>query len=94
MPKRSRNNTGQFTSSYKEYKSPYGYFYRDNTKKKSITIFTVISFIIIASPWIAFLLKSKNLKAILFGLKKFFNDHFINNDEVLGVKWAKTPNDL
>ena len=94
MPKRSRNNIGQFISSDKKFKCSNGCLLGDNTKKKSITIFMVFLFIIFASPWIALIIKSRNLKAIIFGLEKFFNEHFINNDEFFGVAWAKTPNDI
>ena len=94
MPKRRRNNIGQFISSDNEFKITGAAFYRDKAKKKSITILIAIIFIILASPWIALLFKSKNLRTIIFGLEKFFGDHFINDDEFLGVKWAKTPNDI
>ena len=95
MPKRRRNSIGQFIlSDYGEFKRNDGASHRDKAKKKSITIFIAIFFIILASPWIALLLKSKNLRTIILGLEKFFGDHFINDDEFLGVKWTKTPNDI
>ena len=94
MPKRRRNSIGQFISSDNEFKRTDAGFYRDKAKKKSITILIAIILIILASPWIVLLLKSKNLWAIIFGLEKFFGEHFINDDEFLGVKWAKTPNDI
>ena len=94
-PKRRRNSIGQFISSdYGEFKRNGGTSHRDKAKKKSITIFIAIFFIILASPWIALLLKSKNLRTIILGLEKFFGEHFINDDEFLGVKWTKTPNDI
>ena len=94
MPKRRLNSIGQFITSDNEFKRTGAAFYRDKTKKKSITILIAIILIILASPWIALLLKSKNLRTIIFGLEKFFGEHFINDDEFLGVKWAKTPNDI
>ena len=76
---------GQFFCSDKKFKCSKGCFLGDNTKKKSITIIMVFLFIILASPWITLMIKSRNLKDIIFGLEKFFNKHFINNDEFFGV---------
>lgn len=79
MPK-TRNKIGQFVSlkSLEQNKD----FSFQKIYKKVILIFMALFFLVLASPWITLLWKSKNIQLILGAIVKFCNEHFISEDEI------------
>ena len=39
-------------------------------------------FLVLASPWITLLWKSKNIRVILGAIVEFYNEYFISEDEL------------
>ena len=88
MVKRKRNSIGQFIPSGCVDKMTV--FANENLQQKLVTIFMVLLFLVMASPWITLAIKSKTLKIWINSIFYFYEKHFIEEDEINGA--CKCPN--
>ena len=82
MVKRKRNTNGQFISSASTYICSKRGLIQEDFFQKIITVFMVLLFALIISPWITLAVKSKKMKNFVFSLLQFFSSHFISEDEL------------
>ncbi len=89
MAKRMRNNIGQFIPKNLMEKEPI--LFPKNFWKRTIQYFVVLFFLFMASPWLAIAVKSKILKLWIYSIFKFYNTHFIGEDEINQANKCPTP---
>ena len=93
MVKRKRNSIGQFIPSGCVDKMTV--FANENLQQKLVTIFMVLLFLVMASPWITLAIKSKTLKIWINSIFYFYEKHFIGEDEINGdCKCPNPPTDI
>ena len=81
MGKRKRNAIGQFISSASAHIGSTSGLIQENFFQKIITLFMVLLFAFIVSPWLTLAVKSKKMKNFVFSLLQFYSKHFISEDE-------------
>ena len=89
MVKRKRNSIGQFIPSGCVDKMTV--FANENLQQKLVTIFMVLLFLVMASPWITLAIKSKTLKIWINSIFYFYEKHFIGEDEINGACNCPNP---
>ena len=82
MVKRKRNTIGQFISSSSMSIGSKNRLLQENFMQKAKTIFMVLFFILIASPWLTLAIKSKQIKIWINLVFQFCARHFISEDEI------------
>ena len=93
MVKRKRNSIGQFITNKNLFEGIKSGNISSFIMNKISAIFMVIFFLLLVSPWLTLIIKSKQLKIFLYSLLNFYSEHFINDDEINGSK-CKGPGDL
>ena len=82
MVKRKRNTIGQFVSSSSMSIGSKNGLLQENLMQKAKTIFMVLIFILMASPWLTLAIKSKQIKIWIYSVFQFCTRHFISEDEI------------
>ena len=75
MPKKQRNELGQFIST--ESKAQNRPFLDESLNQKIFSFLMVIFLIILASPWLTIFFKSKEIQNLINAIIEFYNIHFI-----------------
>ena len=88
MAKRKRNSIGQFISS--GYIDKKEIFANQSIHQKLVSIFVVLFFLLMVSPWITLAIKSKTLQIWINSIFYFYEKHFIGEDEI--NRSCKCPN--
>ena len=94
MVKRRRNNIGQFISSTSTSSGSKAKFFQENLLQKAKSIFMVLFFLFMASPWLTLAIKSKQIRIWIYSLLQFYSKHFINGEEVMNGFCTPTKEDI
>ena len=96
MVKRARNKIGQFISISSVAKNQNLPF--EKILHRALNILVAIFLLLLVSPWMTLVIKSKTIKEWANALINFCNSHFVAIDEITEAKNTNTarkdPNDL
>jgi len=93
MVKRKRNSISQFISS--GYIDKKELFANQNIYQKLVSIFVVLFFLLMVSPWITLAIKSKTLQIWINSIFFFYEKHFIGENGInSSCKYPNPQNDI